>query len=88
VPAPNGAVVTLLVSGVTTGAWSLVREDDRWHLRQGQPALPDATVSMAADAAWRMFFNALSGEAVSQHVRVAGNADLAAPLLRARSVVV
>jgi len=35
-----------------------------------------------------MFYNALSGDALRQRARVEGNADLAAPLLRARSVVV
>lgn len=86
--APPGSVVTLTVTGETTGAWSLLRDAGGWRLRRGRPAAPDTMVTITADDAWRMFYNALSGEALRQRVRVEGNADLAAPLLRARSVVV
>lgn len=88
VPAPSGAVVTLIVTGQTAGAWSLLREHDRWQIRRGRPVSPDTTVTVDADDVWRLFYNALSGDALLQRVRVAGDADLAAPLLRARSVVV
>jgi uncharacterized protein (TIGR03083 family) len=88
VSAANGTVVTLAVTGETAGAWSLVRDADRWQIRQGRPSTPDAIVSAAADDVWRMFYNALSGDALKSRVTVAGSADLAAPLLRARSVVV
>jgi uncharacterized protein (TIGR03083 family) len=88
VAAPAGSVVTLEVSGETSGAWSIVRDTNRWQLRRGRPAQPDATVSVSADDAWRMFYNALSGDALAQRVKVEGKTDLAAPLLRARSVIV
>ena len=70
------------------GAWSLVRETDRWLIQGGRPSTPDATVTIAADDVWRMFYNALSGDALVKRVTLAGNADLAAPLLPARSVIV
>lgn len=88
VAAPTGSVVSLVVTGETAGAWSLVREPERWQIRRGRPPQPDAVVTLAADDAWRMFFNALSGDALVKRVTVEGNADLAAPLLRARSVIV
>lgn len=88
VAAPTGAVVTLNVTGETAGAWSLVREPQRWQLRRGRPPQPDAVVTIAADDAWRLFYNALSGDALVARVTLEGRADLAAPLLRARSVVV
>lgn len=86
--APAGTTVTVQVTGETTGTWSVVRETDRWQVKRGRPPTPDASVTIAADDVWRLFYNALSGEAVAQRVLVEGNADLAAPLLRARSVVV
>jgi len=86
--APDGTTITLTVTGETSGAWSLLRDDGRWVIRRGRPASPGAEVTLAADDAWRMLFNALSGDALRQRARVQGSADLAAPLLRARSVVV
>jgi len=88
VAAPAGTTITLTVIGETAGAWSLVRDGSRWQLHRGRPLLPAANVTIAADDVWRLFYNALRGEALRQRVRVEGNADLAAPLLRARSVVV
>ena len=88
VAASVGSVVTLDVTGETTGTWSIVREMSRWQLRRGRPEQPDAIVTVPADDAWRMFYNALSGDALAQRVTVEGKTDLAAPLLRARSVIV
>ncbi len=88
VTAPDGTAITLNVTGETAGAWSLLREGDRWQIRRGRPAAPGAEVTIAADDVWRMFYNGLSEDALRQRARVEGNADLAAPLLRARSVIV
>jgi len=87
-PAPAGSVVTLQVTGETTGAWSITRDANRWRLTSGRPAQPDAIVTVAADNAWRMFYNGLAHDALAERVRVEGKTDLAAPLLRARSVIV
>ncbi|MDP3719429.1 MAG: maleylpyruvate isomerase family mycothiol-dependent enzyme [Acidobacteriota bacterium] len=88
VRAAPGTTITLAVTGETTGSWTLVRVDDRWQIWRGRPAAPDAMVTIAADDVWRMFYNALAGDALRRRVTVAGDADLAAPLLRARSVIV
>ena len=88
VPADIGTSITLCVTGETSGAWSLVRAADGWQIQSGRPAAPDVTITIAADDVWRMFYNALSGAALMSRVTVAGSADLAAPLLRARSVMV
>lgn len=88
VAAPAGTVVTFNVTGETAGAWSLLREADRWQMQRGHPPAPNTTVTIAADDVWRMFYNALSGDALLRRVKVEGNADLAGPLLRARSVIV
>ncbi len=88
VPAEAGTTITLAVTGETTGSWTLARDGDRWHVWRGRPSAPDAMVTIAADDVWRMFYNALAGDALRRRVTVAGDADLAAPLLRARSVMV
>ena len=45
---------------------------------------PDATVTVRADDVWRMFYNALSADALRSRVMMEGEADLVAPLLRTR----
>ena len=87
-PAPDGASVVLTVFGQAGGAWSLVRETGEWVLAEGTVARrATARCEMTDDAAWRLLFNALPVERLSD-VRCSGDADLLAPLLQARSVVV
>lgn len=88
VPAAAGTTITLAVTGETAGSWTLAHDGGRWQILRGRPAAPDAMITIAADDVWRMFYNALAGDALRRRVTVAGDADLAAPLLRARSVVV
>ena len=87
VAAPDGATVALAVHGETAGAWSVVREASAWHVRRGRLDASDAVVHVAADDVWRLLYNALPPDAVRQRVRVEGSTALAAPLLRARSVI-
>jgi len=88
VRAAAGTTVTLAVTGETTGSWTVARGDERWQIHRGRPSAPDATVTIAADDVWRMFYNALPEDVLRQRVTLEGKTDLAAPLLRARSVIV
>lgn len=88
VPAALGTTITLAVTGETTGDWSLVRAAEEWRIANGRPAAPDAIVTIAADDVWRLFYNALPEDDRRQRVTVEGKSDLAAPLWRARSVIV
>jgi hypothetical protein len=85
VDAPAGASVTVNVEGETTGVWTLRRQPDGWQLTTGSDKSARATVHLPADIAWRVFYNAPFNRA---QVRVDGDAALAAPLLRTRSVIV
>ena len=87
VAAVPGAVLTLEVTGPTAGRWSLVRGPGGWDLRRGGPDHPDARVTIAADDAWRLFYNALPADRVEARVRIEGDRALGEPLLHARSVV-
>jgi uncharacterized protein (TIGR03083 family) len=88
VGAASGTAITLAITGETTADWSLVREGDRWQILNGRPSAPDAIVTIAADDVWRLFYNALPEDDRRQRVSVEGKSDLAAPLWRARSVIV
>jgi len=87
VNAPPRTAVALIVEGETHAAWSVVRAEARWQVFRGRPADPAAAVRIASDDVWRLFYNALSDDAVNARVRIEGDAALAAPLLRARSVI-
>lgn len=84
--APAGTSVTLTVHGPTEGSWSVVRGEKDWRVVQGQPADPEAEVRVSADDAWRLFYNAMDS-AMAERIPISGNRDLAAPLLKARSVI-
>lgn len=83
--APAGSTLVLRVG---SAAYSLVRGDGAWRVFRGAPTGATTTVRMDADAAWRLLYNALPPEAAASRLSIAGDASLAAPLLRARSVMV
>lgn len=88
VPAEPGQTVVIDVSGDAGGRWTLLREADRWTLLRGEPPMATARIRLDADAAWKVLFNALSETSAARAVHVEGRAQLAAGLLRARSVIV
>ncbi len=87
-PAPQGTVVTLEVTGPASGAWSVIREGGRWRVAGGRPGQPDAVVRIAADDVWRVLYNAVRSPGLAERIVVEGEADLTRPLMDARSVIV
>ena len=86
--AETGDAVVIDVTGPAGGQWTLVRGRDRWTLSRGEPARETARVQLDDDAAWRLLFNAMPESEAVKAVSVSGQAELAAPLLKARSVIV
>lgn len=84
VSAPVGTDVSLVVG--ERDAWTLRREALGWVLTSDfDLPLATCTVRMGPDTAWRLFYNALAGR---DGVVIEGDSSLAAPLLKARSVMV
>ena len=88
VHAAPGDSLVLEVTGASGGKWTLVRDADRWMLQAGEPPAPTTRVTISDDAAWKLLFNALPGEEAAVAMRIEGRSELAAPLVRARSVIV
>jgi hypothetical protein len=88
VPGRPGLSVAIKITGGASGAWTLRHRDGRWDVDEGDPVQPTTTATMSDEVAWRLFFNALSVSQAQSLVGVAGDAALAVPLLRARSVIV
>ena len=88
VHAEAGTAVVLQVDAEGESAWSVVREDSGWSVMRGEAADAAARVRMDADTAWKLLFNALPPDAARPRVAITGDAPLAEPMLRARSVMV
>lgn len=88
VPAAEGTTIGLGIDGPAGGSWALTRESGRWTLWAGTPERADTRVRLSDDTGWRLLYNALSPAQAAAAVAVDGRAELAAPLLRARSVIV
>ena len=58
-----------------------------WLLQAGEPAASSTQVRMSDDTAWKLLFNALTEPEIKASLVIDGRADLAAPLLKARSIV-
>ena len=86
--AEPGDTVMVDVAGPAGGQWTLTREPDRWVLSGGAAPAANTTIHVQDAAAWKLLFNALSEADAITAVRVDGRAELAVPLLRARSVIV
>ena len=90
--AASDTAITFTVTGAQSrgdvlGAWTLVREAERWVLYTGAAADAATAVSATADAAWRLLYNGLPTP-LPPAIAVGGDQRLAEPLLRTRSVVV
>lgn len=88
VSAAEGETLAIEVTGAAGATWTLRRDTDKWTIWSGQVPHPTAKAVLSDDAAWRLLFNALPPGLASAAIRIEGNQDLAAPLLRARSVIV
>ena len=88
VPAEQGTAVVLHVTGAAGGTWTLVREAGRWDLQSGETDGSTVRVTLAEEDVWRLLFNALPEPEAARAAVVHGPRELAAPLFRARSVIV
>ncbi len=69
-------------------SWTLRRENGSWRLYSGTAVDPTLRVTAGPNAWWRLFFNALAPEDVTDAFDIQGDRTLAEPLWRARSVMV
>lgn len=83
-----GQSVAIEILGGASGSWTLVARDSGWEMDEGGRIDADAKVTMSDDVAWRLFFNALPPSSAALMIQIDGEAALAAPLLRVRSVIV
>jgi uncharacterized protein (TIGR03083 family) len=85
--APAGTVVALTILGAAGGEWALRREGEGWRLYQGGRAGAAATMTLAADTAWRLFTRGISPEEARERATMMGDTDLAGPLFSAVAIL-
>jgi hypothetical protein len=89
VAASEGDALVVAIDGEAGGVWHIIRRAGRWELVEGESAAKDAArVRLDADAAWRLFFNALDVDEAAQRVACEGDEKLCAVFLNVRSVMV
>ncbi|MET0645870.1 MAG: maleylpyruvate isomerase N-terminal domain-containing protein [Pyrinomonadaceae bacterium] len=88
VEAAAGSALSVHVEGEAGGVWHVVRSGRGWELREGEASDANARLRLDADAAWRLFFNALDDEEAARRVEASGDERLCAAFLGARSVMV
>ena len=86
--APAGVALSVRVEGEAGGAWHILRGGAGWELREGEAQQAAARVRLDADAAWRLFFNALGAAEAARRVEAEGDAGLCESFLGVRSVMV
>lgn len=85
--AVDGTSLTVTITGEAGGSWTLKREEENWHLYEGDDPSAAAQVSLDQDTAWRLFTKGLSQEAARSRVRLEGEAGLGDNLLRLVSIM-
>jgi uncharacterized protein (TIGR03083 family) len=88
VRARDGQSITLDVTGLSGGRWTLRFAGDRWDIGGPTESRASVTATLSDDTAWRLLFNQLTESAAESLVRFDGDIPLGRPLLRARSVIV
>ncbi len=84
---PDGSVITLWLIGAGGGSYSIVRRDARWQLYSYIDLLPECTISLPVETAWRLFTKGISSEQARKEAIIEGDADLAEPLLHMVSIL-
>jgi uncharacterized protein (TIGR03083 family) len=90
--APEGTHVRLEIGvegaqGLASLEWSLVRDAGRWSLFDSCPAVPEATIRMDGDTAWRLFTKGISKEQALARARIGGDAELGEKVLDTVSII-
>lgn len=87
VDAPDGASVTVTITGDSGNRWTLAREGGTWNLYAEAAARPAASVTMPEQTAWRLFTRWMPAEVARASSRVGGDMRLAAPVFDTTAVV-
>lgn len=87
VEAADGTHVRLTVSGEAGGAWSLVREGQRWLLGRDATEPTHASVTIDQDTAWRLLTKGLTKDQALTRCTFEGDRSLGTRVLDAVAII-
>ncbi len=86
--APREGALLVEVTGRAGGVWSVLADPEGWRAWRGRATDVAARVTLDADTAWRLLFNALPAAEARRRVRASGDRELVDAFLAARAVMV
>jgi uncharacterized protein (TIGR03083 family) len=87
VPAEEGTVMVLAVSGRLEKEWSLARREGKWELLEGSGEQASSTVRIAAIDAWKVFTRGIRGGEAMRRTEIRGERRLGEAVLKLVSVI-
>jgi hypothetical protein len=87
VPAPEGTLVAIRITGEAGGDWTLVRQAVAWRLFSGPAPAATARVRLDQDTAWRLFTRGIGPAEAAARARFKGEAAFAKPVLQMVSIM-
>jgi uncharacterized protein (TIGR03083 family) len=87
VTAPEGACVTLEISGDSGGLWTIQREREGWTFYIGAKQPPDAQVIIDQEDAWRLFTRGIDPAQVRARASLTGKENLGDKVFQMVSII-
>jgi hypothetical protein len=84
---PQGTVITLVVSGESGGAWSIVRDGVAWRLVVGRTGPAAAEAELTQDDYWRLVTKGMTPAVAEARARLSGDLEAARHLLTTVAII-
>jgi uncharacterized protein (TIGR03083 family) len=84
---PQGTVITLVVSGESGGAWSIVRDGEAWRLVVGRTGPAAAEAELTQDDYWRLVTKGMTPAVAEARALLSGDIEAARHLLRTVAII-
>lgn len=85
--APQGTVVRIAITGYEAFEWFLIKKENGWAITETADQMPDATVTLDADTAWKLFTKAIKPDEALTRSHLTGNKELAGVTLNLIAVM-
>jgi Mycothiol maleylpyruvate isomerase N-terminal domain len=85
--AKPGAIVTLHVTSMIGGKWSLIKRENNWELINNKSVKSTAEIRIDPDTAWRLFSKGITANEAKSKVEIIGDLQLGLPSLQMISVM-
>jgi hypothetical protein len=79
--------VKVVVTGESGGTWYLAKSEGKWQLVDSLQDGASAEVKLSDDIAWKLFSDTIKKEEAEGHIEIAGDRELALPVLGMRTVM-